>query len=374
MAKTLSSLSVGDTVEVPVMEEHQKRFGETIVFRVADINHEGYPKNSVTLITDKIIQLMAYDASEPKTTTSQAIRNYGNANYEQSNIRQWLNSRAVFGEWYQQTGTDQSPVSPYVTYNGYQDWAGFLQMFPKEFVENLLDTTISVQHYNTVISVTDPFFLLGQAEIGVAAPDGNTLSLFQNEENKKAFPTPNAVEMSAYKTSALNPTTAWSWWLRGYKKSNFCNSPYISAQGSISDAQVYHGQYGLRPACNLPYNLKVSDTVNEKGNYDFLSVQGDAASTYQVPISAKVQPHQVTLNITRYVPSEAVFRVEVTNNPFDDSPVWEDCTQSVVNGTAYEFKNRINVSGQCGFNVRVSIYKGTATETCWLSGVEGRFT
>ena len=62
MSKTLGSLSVGAKIEVPVLSAYQSRFGSKIVFKIADKNHSGYPSNSVTLITEKIIQNMASDA------------------------------------------------------------------------------------------------------------------------------------------------------------------------------------------------------------------------------------------------------------------------------------------------------------------------
>ena len=57
MSKTLGSLSVGAKIEVPVLSAYQSRFGSKIVFKIADKNHSGYPSNSVTLITEKIIRL-----------------------------------------------------------------------------------------------------------------------------------------------------------------------------------------------------------------------------------------------------------------------------------------------------------------------------
>ena len=77
MSKALSSLSVGDKIEVPVLSAYQSRFGAKIVFKVADKNHSGYPSRSVTLIAEKIIQLMASDAKEPSNSDSNR-KNYGN--------------------------------------------------------------------------------------------------------------------------------------------------------------------------------------------------------------------------------------------------------------------------------------------------------
>ena len=43
----LSALNVGDTLESPVASAWQSRFGQKIVWKVADKNHEGYPESSV---------------------------------------------------------------------------------------------------------------------------------------------------------------------------------------------------------------------------------------------------------------------------------------------------------------------------------------
>ena len=91
MSKTLGSLSVGAKIEVPVLSAYQSRFGSKIVFKIADKNHSGYPSNSVTLITEKIIQLMCFDAKEPSNSNSDR-KQYGNNRYQYSNLLQWLNS------------------------------------------------------------------------------------------------------------------------------------------------------------------------------------------------------------------------------------------------------------------------------------------
>ncbi|MBR6051908.1 MAG: fibronectin type III domain-containing protein, partial [Clostridia bacterium] len=61
---TLGSLVVGAKIKV-----HHDVIGN-IVFQVADQNHDGYPSNSTTLITEKIILLRCFDAKEPSNPNS----------------------------------------------------------------------------------------------------------------------------------------------------------------------------------------------------------------------------------------------------------------------------------------------------------------
>ena len=73
------------------------------------------------------------------------------------------------------------------------------------------------------------------------------------------------------------------------------------------------------------------------------------------------------------VPAGGTFKVEVTNNPFDASPVWEDCTNAVVQGVAHVFTNKINTAAQYGMNIRVTVQRGDALTACWVSGIGGNF-
>ena len=77
--------------------------------------------------------------------------------------------------------------------------------------------------------------------------------------------------------------------------------------------------------------------------------------------------------ITRDIPAGGTFKVEATNNPFDASPVWEDCTNAVVQGVAHVFTNKINTAAQYGMNIRVTVQRGDALTACWVSGIGGNF-
>ena len=61
---------------------------QPIIWMVADKNHSGYPSNSVTLITEKIIDLRAYDAQGSLDQEEYK----GDIDYRLSNINAWLNS------------------------------------------------------------------------------------------------------------------------------------------------------------------------------------------------------------------------------------------------------------------------------------------
>lgn len=578
MSKTLGSLSVGAKIEVPVLSAYQSRFGSKIVFKIADKNHSGYPSNSVTLITEKIIQNMASDAKEPSNSNSDR-KNYGNNRHIYSNLLQWLNSNAAAGAWYSaKHSADQAPTtkSTHVTYNPYTSWAGFLAMLDPKFVAELMETTLTVVKSSTDGGSYETFkakmFLASTTEVGLAnennIAEGSLLALFSNDASRVAYPTAQCVNNAdGYTNSGFATSKGWYWWLRTPDSSYAFYVRYVSSGGSLNYSNACRGYYGVRPLCNLKSSILVSDSPNSDGNYtviynsapsappsitapatcysgqniniscaaatdpdgdaltycfersynsgawtqvqasasrtfteavstawntlkyrvrakdsygnysayttsgdiavihnqppvisgsnadlgikraDFtyqysvtdpdgdtvnvvekidgktiatknaitlgatqtLSVAGntftaltnaqhtititatDSAGnsavrtltftksiagfviTLSAPLEANSQPTRANIKVTRDIPAGGTFKVEATNNPFDASPVWEDCTNAVVQGVAHVFANKINTAAQYGMNIRVTVQRGDALTACWVSGIGGNF-
>jgi hypothetical protein len=575
MPQAMSALAVGAKIEIPVKSGYQSQFGTKIVFRVADKNHSGFPANSVTLITDKIIQLLAFDAKEPSNANSDR-QNYGNNNYNYSNLRQWLNSNAAAGAWYSaKHAADASPASARVSVNQYDTRAGFLAIFDTPFVNALLNTTLTVVK-NTVTdggsyeTVTDKIFLASTTEVGLAnengIAEGSILSWFNTAANRITQCTQAAIDTSTYQS---DPTTsaAWYWWLRTPNSSVARSVRYVTSDGALSASNAFSGNNGVRPFCNLQSSILVSDTTNGDGNYEviwntaptappsitapanaysqqniniswaaatdpdgdaityiversynsgaYTQVQSSAARTFTeavstawntlryrvksrdtysnesayiytdtiavihnqppaisgsnadlgtkregftysytvtdpdndivnvieridgktlatknnvtlgqpitcavtgnafteltnaehtititatdsagnsavrtltftkaiegfvitltAPLSAEVQPKRVNVVVTREIPAGGTLKVEVTNNPFDVTPTWEDCTNAVLRGMAHVFENTVNASTSFGLNIRVTVGRGSSLETCWVSGIGGNF-
>lgn len=280
MSKTLSSLAVGTKIEVPVLSAYQSRFGAKIVFKVADKNHSGYPSNSVTLITEKIILLMCSDAKEPNNSNSDR-RNYGNNRHIHSNILQWLNSNAAAGKWYSaKHGKDAPPTNANVwdNYNEYDAWAGFLAMLDPKFVAELMQTTLTVVKSSTdggsYETFTAKMFLASTTEVGLAnensIAEGSRLALFSNDASRVAYPTAECVKNSEYKNSNLTTSKGWYWWLRTPSSSNAYDVRYVHSDGTLHSSSAYYGYRGVRPLCNLKSSILVSDKPNSSGNYEII--------------------------------------------------------------------------------------------------------
>ena len=578
MSKTLGSLSVGAKIEVPVLSAYQSRFGSKIVFKIADKNHSGYPSNSVTLITEKIIQNMASDAKEPSNSNSDR-KNYGNNRHIYSNLLQWLNSNAAAGAWYSaKHSADQAPTTKntHVTYNPYTSWAGFLAMLDPKFVAELMETTLTVVKSSTDGGSYETFkakmFLASTTEVGLAnennIAEGSLLALFSNDASRVAYPTAQCVNNAdGYTNSGFATSKGWYWWLRTPSSSYASRVRYVYSGGSLYYSYAFSGGYGVRPLCNLKSSILVSDSPNSDGNYTVIynsvpsappsitapatcysgqniniscaaatdpdgdaltycfersynsgawtQVQASASRTFteavstawntlkyrvrakdsygnysayttsgdiavihnqppvisgsnadlgikradltyqysvtdpdgdtvnvvekidgktiatknaitlgatqtlsvagntftaltnaqhtititatdsagnsavrtltftksiagfvitlSAPLEANSQPTRANIKVTRDIPAGGTFKVEATNNPFDASPVWEDCTNAVVQGVAHVFANKINTAAQYGMNIRVTVQRGDALTACWVSGIGGNF-
>ena len=282
VGKLLSTLNVGDTLEVPVVSDWQSRFGANIVWKVADKNHAGYPTDSVTLITDKIIQIMASDAKEPNNSNSDR-RSYGNNRHIYSNLLQWLNSNATAGNWYSaKHSADQAPTTKntHVTYNPYTSWAGFLAMLDPKFVAELLDATLAVVKSSTdggsYETFTAKMFIASTVEVGLANENGTAegalLALFSDNASRIAYPTAECVSNSdGYSNSNFTTSNGWYWWLRTPYTSNAYYIRYVFFNGAQGSGSACNGEYGVRPLCNLPGSLRVSESPNAAGNYTIMN-------------------------------------------------------------------------------------------------------
>lgn len=273
MAKKLSDMPVGTLVK----DIGTKYYGVPIVWKIADKNHSGYPANSVTLISDKILALKCFDANEPSNSDNIRKEN-GNSRYSISNIRQWLNSKAQAGQWYSpQHSTDAPPNSSNTEkgHNSYDKQAGFLNTFSNNFINALLTTTLTVARYVTdgggSETLKDTIFLASNTEVGFenenGIVEGEKLALFSDNTSRIAYPTVLAVSNSQYTNQDLNSNSSWYWWLRTPGNRNSCLVNNAHRDGGKQSFGAHDSGGGIRPLCNLKSSVLVSDNPDTDGAY-----------------------------------------------------------------------------------------------------------
>lgn len=268
----ISNLPVGALVK----DITTKYYGSPIIWTIADKNHAGYPANSVTLLSKYILTLKCSDAAEPSNSNS-TRRNYGNNRYLYSNIRQWLNSAAGAGAWYTaQHSADAPPTNANVegNYNEYDAEAGFQNDFSANFRNALLSTSLTVVKASVdgggTETVADKVFLLSTTEVGLADEgyaEGSKLALFSDDTSRLAYPTALCVSNSEYTSTSLKTDLPWRWWLRTPSASSACRVRRVDTDGSLNYGSAYNGTHGVRPACNLPSSILVSNSPDTDGAY-----------------------------------------------------------------------------------------------------------
>lgn len=112
--------------------------------------------------------------------------------------------------------------------------------------------------------------------------------------------------------------------------------------------------------------------VNTVHNLAFTKEVTAASVTLEEPMDADAQITICVLSVAGFIPSDATYKVEVTNNAKDTAPVWEDCTTEVKAGANYVFKNKTAANG-FAFNFRVTAERGDSGVGGYITSVQGGF-
>ena len=106
--------------------------------------------------------------------------------------------------------------------------------------------------------------------------------------------------------------------------------------------------------------------------FTFTKAVTAASITLAKPMEADAQITLCAITVGGLIPADAVFRVEVTNNGKDSSPVWEDATTEAQNGRNHLFTNQTAANG-FAFNFRVTAERGASGESGYIASIQGGF-
>lgn len=275
MAQNLSNLPVGAKVKFGT-HSIEGETAQPIIWRIVAKNHPGYPSDSITLLTERIIDLRVYDAGESNVPGSSD--NVGNNEYGLSNIDQWLNS--TLNDWWGPTHTYDNPPTQHSTTNktGYEGRPGFLYNFADGERKAILSTSIDVTKYGgTVESLTRKVFLPSITELGLSVQNepvnGSVWSYFSTN-GSEAVLTEQCLTNTRSTIKPADTKTAWSYWSRSASSTAaalvyycfFANSTNMAAQ-----TVAHSDNTGVRPALNLSSTIQASDTTDSDGCYTIIA-------------------------------------------------------------------------------------------------------
>lgn len=106
--------------------------------------------------------------------------------------------------------------------------------------------------------------------------------------------------------------------------------------------------------------------------FTFTKAVTAASITLAKPMEADAQITLCAITVGGLIPADAVFKVEVTNNGKDSSPVWEDATTEARNGRNHLFANQTAANG-FAFNFRVTAERGASGESGYIASIQGGF-
>lgn len=106
--------------------------------------------------------------------------------------------------------------------------------------------------------------------------------------------------------------------------------------------------------------------------FTFTKTVTAASITLAQPMEADAQITLCAITVGGLIPADAVFKVEVTNNGKDSSPVWEDATTEARNGRNHLFTNQTAANG-FAFNFRVTAERGASGESGYIASIQGGF-
>ena len=138
-------------------------------------------------------------------------------------------------------------------------------------------------------------------------------------------------------------------------------------QGSTAEnfQRILNGSHTIQIAAN---DGKESTSLNAT----FTKSVTSASVTMTTPLAVDGDITVAVLQVTGSIPDDATFKVEVTNNANDPSPVWQDATVEVKKGVNIVFTNSEATNG-AAFNFRVSISRGASGTGGYIEAVSGAF-
>ncbi len=95
-------------------------------------------------------------------------------------------------------------------------------------------------------------------------------------------------------------------------------------------------------------------------------------SVTTVPMRSTSMPTRISLSVSKNIPAEAIFKVEVCNNA-SGGATWEDATNAVLGNMVHNFTNTSTTNGVWSVSVRVTVDRNGGSGACYIRSIGGNF-
>lgn len=150
---------------------------------------------------------------------------------------------------------------------------------------------------------------------------------------------------------------------------------FVATLGATNEFSVDSSTFGglSDGAHTLTIEAADSQGASETRNFTFTKVEGKIVLTLEKPMECDAAVTLASMTITKSIAPGATFVVEVCNNGNDETPTWEDVTESVENNLNFSLENETKTADDWGYNIRITSDRNGADGDCWLSYVGGFF-
>lgn len=132
---------------------------------------------------------------------------------------------------------------------------------------------------------------------------------------------------------------------------------------------------GFRRILNGSHTIQITASDGKEStslSATFTKSVTSATVTLTTPLAVDGDITVAVLQVMGSIPDDATFKVEVTNNANDPSPVWQDATVEVKKGVNIVFTNSEATNG-AAFNFRVSVSRGASGTGGYIEAISGAF-
>lgn len=248
----LSDVKIGELINFGRYKASNTSTEIPLQWRVVDKQDVSAGIVTVALETDLGNKLF----DQPESGNTGGRESWGNNRWMYSNLRQWLNSDAASGEWYEQQHELDQPPSSYKNNNA------FLYSFTQDEKIRILQKVNKIKKANAdgggTETTQDDVWLASVYEVGLAG----TTSDFTVEK----YPD----EQQPYEYFSDAEKRVWKekiWWLRTLISGSANYVRYVSSSGALGNNDAYNS-YGVRPFCNLQSSILLEwDDDTQAYNY-----------------------------------------------------------------------------------------------------------
>lgn len=149
---------------------------------------------------------------------------------------------------------------------------------------------------------------------------------------------------------------------------------YVATLGATNTLSVTGNTWLMLANGNHTLTITATDGVDSSvRTFTFVKSVNSFTIQNSTPMSASNMPTRIKVSVTKTIPPEATFKIEVCNNGYDSSPTWEDATASMNSGLVHLFSNTTKTASNWGVLIRVTVNRNGGSGACYVSSIGGNF-